>query len=155
MQGSASVIAALNEVFANLLSLEQQAHLQEHKFEDMDYSFSKWWDKVETGAHETCIHEVLKRINALGGDPMARYAFPPPQAVKQVGKALSSIVEALEATLKAYNAACEVAEADDDYVTELMIHEHLKWVQKRINKLEAKSDQLKKVGEQAFLAEYL
>jgi len=155
MQGSLPVIAALNEVFANLLSLEQQAHLQEHKFEDMDYSFSSWFDKVESGAHNPCIHEVLKRINGLGGSAVARYAYPVPEAAKNIGKALSNTIEGLETVLRSYNAACEVAEADDDYVTESMIHCHLKWAQKRIGKLEAKADQLKKIGEQAFLAEYL
>ena len=155
MQGSPSVIAALNEVFANWLALEQQAHLQEHKFEAMRYAFSDWFHVIEEEGHEQCIHKLLNRINALGGTPSPRYAFPPASPVEGIAKALSGIVTALQTVHQAYNKACELAEKDDDYVTEKKIWKQLAWLEGQMTKFEARSAQCEKVGEKAFMAEYL
>lgn len=154
MQGSETVITALNNIFAHTLALHQQAHLQEHRFELMGYSFSSWWDKIETESHDCLTHYVLNRIGLLGGTPVPQWAF----AIKfsdDVGEAISITLKALQKTHEAYNVACDAAEADDDYVTEKMIWKHLKKLEGWTAKFEARKAQFDKVGETAFLAEYL
>jgi bacterioferritin (cytochrome b1) len=155
MQGSQLVIDGLQAVFHNLLSLEQQAHLQEHRFESMRYSFSNWFHAIEEKGHENLIHPVLDRIHALGGTPLSRYAWEVPPSTPDVAPAMRETLSSLQAVHRAYNQACEYAEADDDYVTEKMIHEHLCWVEKKMNKFEARIAQCDKLGERAFLAEHI
>ena len=154
MQGSAAVIQALNAVYSNTLALEQSAHLQEHYFEAKHYSFSKWWDKIETGGHETLIHNLMDRINQLGGKVLTSYAWAP-DYTEDIGPAMTMVLANLQVVHTAYNQACDIAEASDDYVTEGMIWDHLKWLEKRMTKFESRIEQLKKVGEKVFLAEFI
>jgi len=154
MQGNALVIACLNECSAAILALHQSAHLQEHWYETKGWAFSDWFDKIETESHNKCLHHVWSRINQLGGKILPAWAWTPAYE-EEIGPAMQAMLKGLQDVHGAYNKACEAAEADDDYVTEKMIWKHLKWVEERMTKFEARIGQLEKVGQKAFLAEYL
>lgn len=154
MQGSPAVIAALNACLASTMALHEQAHSQEHRFEVDKYGFSDWFDKIETKAHEKLTHYLMNRIGLLGGEIVPAWAFQP-KAEATIGPAMTAVLSALQATHTAYGTACEVAEKEQDYVTEKMIWGHLEHIESWIGKFEARIAQLAKIGEAAFLAEYL
>lgn len=154
MQGSQAVIDALNNVLGHGMALHQQAHFQEHKFELMKYGFSQWWDKIETQAHDKLNHFTIDRIALLGGEPTPSWAFPIIVRT-DVGGALDATLAALSKTHAAYRAACDVAEADDDYVTEKMIWCHLEHIEKWIGKFESRKAQYDRLGQTAFMAEFI
>jgi bacterioferritin (cytochrome b1) len=154
MQGSESVIKALNNVLAHTLALHSQAHLQEHYWESTKYGFSGWFDKIETKAHTEMTHYLLNRIRSLGGRMVYAWAWEPTYD-ESIGPAMRGLLMSMSKTHAAYVSACNVAEKDDDYVTAKMIWCHLKHLEKWMTKFEARIAQLDALGEAMFLAEFI
>jgi bacterioferritin (cytochrome b1) len=154
MQGSAPVIAALNNVLAHTLALHQQAHLGEHFWEGSKYGFSSWFDKIETKAHEDLTHCLLNRIRNLGGRMVVSWAWEPTYE-ESIGPAMRALLSSMQRTHDAYTKACSVASKDDDYVTEKMLWKQLKKLEHWMVTWEARIAQFDALGEAMFLAEFI
>lgn len=156
MRGNPKVIEALNAVYQAMLSTEIQAHVQEHLYESEGYKkVSNWFDVIETKGHQKLTHYLIKRINALGGQAESIWDFQPAagKPIEQLDQALAAILEALERVHAAYGAACEAAEAADDYVTQKMIWEHLEWLECQIGKFSDRAAQIAEMGLDEYLSE--
>lgn len=154
MTGSPKVIDALNDVLAHALALHQQAHLEEHWFESLKYSFSDWFDAIETKAHAKMVHPTMNRIRQLGGKIVAKWAWQPTYE-ESVGPAMKSLLASMQKTRESLGRACTAAEDDEDYVTEKMIWCMLEKLERWVVKYEARIAQHDKIGETAFLAEFI
>lgn len=162
MKGDPDVIAALNAVYGLILPTEEQAHRQEHQCESDGYvKVANWFHCIESGLTEEgprLRHFVMKRINALGSQADAAYAFDadPARPIQQLDQAVGSMVERLYALHRAYAFVCqqaETAEPYDDYVTQSMVWGHLEWVEKQIGKFEDRQSQIAEMGVEGYLQE--
>jgi bacterioferritin (cytochrome b1) len=157
MQGSPEVIEALNGAYRLAITIEQQAHMQEHVLEAQGWKrLSDWFDAIEENGHEKLIHPLMKRINALGGSVDYQYAFEPETyGFEDIESALASMARRLGQLHRAYIAVCDAADPADDYVTEKMAWEHQAWIEKKQLKFDRRLAKLRSLGREPFLAEMM
>ena len=158
MKGDPAVIAALNEAYRLTKAIEEQAHIQEHWYENAGFKpVADFFDDIETHLHRNVIHPLMKRINAIGARVTPGYAFdiPSPYDVADLERACNDARDRLEQLRAAFGTACTAAERMDDYVTSKLLWGWMCFVEKRIRKFEKRIGKIRAVGLQPFLAELM
>ena len=141
MQGSPSVISALNTIYVQLLTWKEQSHRQENRFEAMGWDgLKKKFDKATREAHDL-IHDVLDRIEALSGEPNS--TLNPVTIANDPQGAFTLGLTTLNALLASYRSAITVAQGDQDRATEKLLFGQLGTVEDRAMKFEK---QIRKLG---------
>ena len=134
MQGSPSVISALNVIYTQLLTWKEQSHRQENRFEAQGWSgLKKRFDKATQEAH-ALIHDVLDRIEALSGEPNSSLGAV--TVANDAQGAFSAGLTVLNGLLAAYRGGILAAIADQDRTTELLLLEQIMEVEARVIKFE-------------------
>ncbi len=141
LYGTPKLILALKEVLELEEDLFGWAHNQEHYFQHTEYcGLVKFFDKKVADARERR-RPILDRVFQLGG------------TVDGVETAPEGALDELLDRLKAIHKACQDAydALDDDYVTEKLLAENQKHVEKCIEKVQQKLAKKALIGEQLWL----
>jgi len=150
MQGSPSVIAALNTLYMQLLTWKEASHRQENRFQAMGWNgLKEKWDSATHEAHDL-IGGVLDRIEELGGEPQSTMGqvtiANDPQAAFQLG------LTTLNALATSYRSALDAAAGDKDVGTEDVLYGQACKVERRIIKFEKQLRKLAALQSPLYLA---
>lgn len=153
--GNPEVLAAMLAQYPRLLSVQEQAHQQEHWYENSAYKcISNWFDCIEDRGHEKWIHPLMKRVNALGAKLNAEFAFAPEVFdIQELDRACESMLRHLDELHAGFIAICEAAEPANDYVTQDMIWDMQRWLEKQQRKFTTRLEKIRLMGVKMFLQE--
>lgn len=154
MQVSPELFDALNAVYPLLLTLKEQAHKQENRYEAARLKkLAAWFDRLGCTVHAKLIHPLVDWFAETGrdGESDSTIGTITLAEVPDPAEAFAATLAALEAIHKAYEAACEAAEDSGQYTTVKMIWKALKKVEKWQEKAEAEAAHVKLLGVELYL----
>ena len=152
MKAAASVVEGLNAAYILALTFKEQTHKQENVFEAAKYKRLKhWFDKLTKYAHKVLIHELVDWFAEHGVDSDSKLLEVRVAEAEEPSDAFMYTLDLLTALDAAYRAACEAVEDVGDYVTQTLIHKHLKKIERWTDKAEAELATIAKLGPELYL----
>ena len=152
MKAAASVVEGLNAVYILALTFKEQTHKQEHAFQAAKYKrLTCWFDKLTTRVHKIVIHELVDWFAEHGIDSDSKLLEVRVADAEEPSDAFMYTLDLLTALDAAYRGACEAVEDVGDYVTQTLIHKHLKKIERWTDKAEAELATIAKLGPELYL----
>ena len=150
MQGSSTVLSALNDIYTRLLTYHEQSHRQENRFEAMGWcGLKKRFDR-QTSKADGWIHGVLDRIEELSGTPNS--AMGSVLVADDPSQAFTNALNFLTGLSALYVAATTAAMADKDTCTAEMLIDHYTSIERQMLKFEREIRKLNAMQLALYLA---